>query len=198
MNTSDTVSTDSAAYLSPLGRFSGVVRILMAVVLFSATLPVGLADASVLRATVSTPVAEAAEINLPGNLSDQAFLDETNTARMESGLLSLIENVELTAAAKAKAEDMLQYGYWNHFRPSDNKAPWDFIKESGYSYRVAGENLARGFVTASGTTNAWLASPTHRANLLSVKYTDVGFATVSGTDQNGAPAFITVQMFGSR
>ena len=132
-------------------------------------------------------------------LSTAAFLDETNAARIDNGLPPLRLNAELSAAASRKAADMLALGYWGHFRPAGDqpKAPWDFIHEAGYDYHYAGENLARGFKTAHGITAAWMASPTHRANLLSPNYTEVGFATVEMYAPNSAPVLLTVQMFGS-
>jgi uncharacterized protein YkwD len=111
---------------------------------------------------------------------------------------SLSLNDELTAAAQAKAADMVAKGYWDHFRPSDHKAPWDFISEAGYTYRVAGENLARGFHTPAGITKAWVASPTHLANLISPKYDEVGYASVLSTEADGSQVILTVEMFGHR
>ena len=131
-------------------------------------------------------------------IPEQQLVDETNMYRGEAGLSPLRENDQLTAAAEAKAEDMLTNHYWDHFRPSDGKAPWDFIDESGYHYSVAGENLARGFQSAQGITQAWMASPAHAANLLSQKYEDVGFATVYGYDDQGNRVILTVEMLGAR
>jgi len=144
-----------------------------------------------------TPV-QAAEASVEEPIPIQDFLAATNAARLQAGEPALHLDAELDAAALNKAIDMKTQGYWDHFRPSDHKAPWDFMTEAGYNYKVAGENLARGFRTANGITNAWLNSPAHRANLLSPKYTDVGFADVEGVDASGNPAILTVQMFGSR
>jgi|GEM_PF-4427035 len=131
-------------------------------------------------------------------ISVQDFLAETNTDRIANGLAPLQLNVQLVNAAQAKAHDMIINHYWDHFRPSDHKAPWDFITEAGYTYHYAGENLARGFKTAHGVTTAWMASPAHRANLLSPNFKDVGFATIMGTDDQGNPALYTVQLFGAK
>ena len=74
---------------------------------------------------------------------------------------------------------MLEYGYWDHNSPS-GRTPWIFIKSSGYKYVYAGENLAKGFSNAEDVVKAWMASPDHRANMLSQNYQDVGFAVKSG------------------
>lgn len=150
----------------------------------------------------SVPVAVAQEASQPVHLhqvfAQEDFLTLTNQARQIRGLAPLKLNDQLVQAAEAKAADMVDKGYWEHFRPGDNKAPWAFIEEAGYDYKNAGENLARGFKTPAGITNAWMASPTHRANLLSTHYTEVGFASVQGVNDNGQPVLITVQMFGSK
>jgi uncharacterized protein YkwD len=126
------------------------------------------------------------------------LLEATNSARLERGLPALRLDSQLMAAAARKVLDMREKGYWDHFRPSDNKAPWDFITESGYRYTVAGENLARGFQSVQGITKAWLESPAHRANLLSDRYTDIGFADAIITQPDGTRLPVTVQMFASR
>ena len=130
--------------------------------------------------------------------TERDFLAATNAARIANGVPPLVLNAELSTAAAQKVLDMKKNNYWDHFRPSDHKAPWDFMKEAGYDYKVAGENLARGFNSVQAITDAWMASPAHRANLLSDKYTDIGFADLEVNDANGNPVLLTVQMFGSR
>jgi uncharacterized protein YkwD len=137
------------------------------------------------------------EAPLTSAINPEDFLNETNSARVAAGLPPLQLNQELSSAAAAKAQDMVTLGYWDHFRPSDQKAPWDFITEAGYHYHYAGENLARGFKTAHGITEAWLASPSHRANLLSTHYTEVGFASQVETTSNGEKILLSVQLFGA-
>ena len=152
------------------------------------------------------PVALAVDPHSPFNtantnqqvFSQEDFLRLTNAAREDVGLSELSLNDRLSAAAQAKVRDMVNNGYWDHFRPTDHKAPWTFIREAGYDYTIAGENLARGYRTPQGITRAWLASPTHRANILSPKYTEVGFASMETFDAQGAPVVLTVQMFGGR
>lgn len=130
------------------------------------------------------------------NMSVNDLLLLTNIARQQNNLPVLQLNGELTAAAQAKAANMFSENYWAHNSPS-GKTPWDFIKGAGYNYIYAGENLARGFSTAQDTMNAWMASPDHRANILSPNYQDVGFAIAQGnlTGDNGT--VLVVEEFGS-
>lgn len=120
----------------------------------------------------------------------------TNYERVINKLSPLSTNNQLTKAAEAKALDLKNKDYFDHFRPGDGKKPWDFIEEAGYQWRVAGENLARGYQTSGQVVAAWMASDTHRKNILNYRYEEVGIATIEGT-KDGLPVTITVQMFGT-
>lgn len=126
--------------------------------------------------------------------SSQDVLLSINTSRIEQGKPALEWNAQLAAAAEAKASDMLAKDYWAHTNP-EGREPWDFIASAGYSYTVAGENLARNFSNVQSMTTAWLASPTHRANLLHDNYTQTGIAVVDGV-MEGKQTTLVVQMFG--
>lgn len=123
------------------------------------------------------------------------LLSGTNAERQSRGMTPLTYNVTLSKAAAAKAQDMFQYNYWAHNSPQ-GKTPWVFITGAGYTYTVAGENLAKNFSTSQGVVDAWMASPTHRENILKPSYKDVGFAIVNGT-LNGEETTLVVQMFGA-
>ena len=120
----------------------------------------------------------------------------TNEKRLSAGLSPVSENPQLSQAALAKGADMLAKGYWAHVAP-DGVQPWAFISNAGYSYRYAGENLARDFSNPSATVDAWMASPTHKDNLLSPKYKEIGVAVVEG-NLAGVDTTIVVQMFGTK
>jgi hypothetical protein len=130
------------------------------------------------------------------NIAVEDLLKHTNEERDERGRTPLILNERLSVAALKKADHMLSNDYWAHNSP-DGTTPWKFIKESGYVYVYAGENLARGFSESGEVVNAWMASPTHRDNMLSNNYQDVGFAIVAG-NLNGEDTVLVVEMFGGR
>lgn len=119
----------------------------------------------------------------------------TNSARAREGLGSLSTNSKLTSAAYAKAQDMFANQYFAHTSPA-GKTPWDFIIGSGYSYTYAGENLGIGYTDTSGLFGDWMASSTHRANILNSNFREIGIAVVSGTYE-GAETIIAVQEFGA-
>lgn len=120
----------------------------------------------------------------------------TNEKRVASGLSPLSENGQLSQAALAKGGDMLAKDYWAHVSP-DGVQPWTYISNAGYKYRYAGENLARDFSNPSAAVDAWMASPTHKDNLLSPKYKEIGVAVVEGS-LAGVDTTIVVQMFGTK
>ncbi|MDO8488416.1 MAG: CAP domain-containing protein [bacterium] len=129
-------------------------------------------------------------------ISPDEIVRLTNSRRQEKGLNTLQMNGELSAAASSKAADMVARGYWAHVSPNGTQ-PWYFITNAGYQYRYAGENLARDFSDAGSIVQAWMDSPTHRDNLLSSRYKDIGVAVVDG-QLDGRDTTLVVQMFGTQ
>lgn len=62
-----------------------------------------------------------------------------------------------------------------------------FVSQADYSY--AGENLARGFNNPRDMFDAFMASPTHKSNILGTQYQAIGIGNACG---------ITVVFFGGR
>lgn len=118
----------------------------------------------------------------------------TNLERGFNNVATLKENTTLARAAEAKARDMAKKGYFAHVGP-DGKEPWAWLREAGYSYSSAGENLAVRFNESADVVNAWMASPTHRANIVKRAYTEIGVGTAQGM-YKGSPATFVVQYFG--
>jgi hypothetical protein len=131
------------------------------------------------------------------DLSPAQLLTATNSQRQAAGDETLRLNNRLTAAAQAKANDMVTQNYWSHDTPS-GQAPWSFVSAAGYSYRTAGENLAYGFNSSQQVMNGWMHSPEHRANVLNTTYTEVGFAMASSANYIGqGPETLVVAMYAS-
>src|SRR3989304_2374531 len=130
------------------------------------------------------------------NISPSEVINLTNQKRVEAGLPALEYSAPLTQAAKAKGEHMIAQDYWAHVAP-DGTDPWSFFLNSGYKYRYAGENLARDFTNPTSAVDAWMASPSHRENMLSGKYKEIGIGVVEG-DMAGVDTTIIVQFFGTK
>jgi len=128
------------------------------------------------------------------NINVNDLLKYTNDKRSVAGVDALIVSPKLTEAAQKKAEHMFKNNYWAHVAP-DGTDPWSFIISADYDYLYAGENLAKNFNSSKDVVEAWYKSPSHRENLLSDKYVDVGFAAVNGV-LDGYQTTLVVQMFG--
>lgn len=130
------------------------------------------------------------------NTSIGGLLSSTNAERSANGVGALSVNSKLNAAAQAKAQDMVTRNYWSHQTP-DGQQPWVFVTNAGYQYLSAGENLAYGFATSSGTITGWMNSPAHKANLLGANFTEVGFGIANSENfvSNG-PQTVVVAMYG--
>jgi len=129
------------------------------------------------------------------NVRVEDLLEYTNLERQQLGLQSLKLDSKLNNAAYSKATDMFSNNYWAHTSPSGVQ-PWSFIVDSGYDYIYAGENLARDFNNSKSVIKAWMNSPTHRDNIISSNYEQIGFAVVNGK-LNGEETTLVVEMFGS-
>lgn len=136
----------------------------------------------------------ASKLNYLATILPTVLVAETNSSRVEIGQNELTANDTLAYAAQLKANDMAEKGYFAHISP-DGTTPWYWIQKAGYSYSDAGENLAVNFVDSEEVHNAWMNSPTHRANILRDGFTEIGIATASGV-YNGRSAIFVVQYFG--
>ena len=128
------------------------------------------------------------------SITADQVVSQTNSKRQELGLPPLQSSGALAQAAQLKAADMFANQYWAHTSPQ-GKEPWDFIRTAGYSYQAAGENLARDFMGTGEMIDAWMNSPTHKANIVNSRYQEIGIAVVNG-NLDGTDTTLVVQMFG--
>ncbi|MBI4034498.1 hypothetical protein HY380_01215 [Candidatus Saccharibacteria bacterium] len=131
-------------------------------------------------------------------MSRDGLLSSANAQRATENLPDLRLNARLDKAAQVKANDMAKRDYWSHSAPG-GKSPWTFVLMQNYDYRKLGENLAAGFGDSTAVTRAWLASPTHRQNLMDSAYSDVGFGVANIADYSaagGGPMTLVVAYYG--
>lgn len=143
-----------------------------------------------LLSVFSTSFAQASDITA------DMVIKLTNKAREKAGVAVLVKNDLLKKAAEKKAQDMINKNYFAHISP-EGKSPWDWIQESGYDYRYAGENLAINFTSAEDEQEAWMDSPSHRKNILNPDYEEIGVAVKEGII-DGNKTIVTVQEFGTK
>jgi uncharacterized protein YkwD len=129
------------------------------------------------------------------NLEEEIFI-EVNQVRKKYNLSELKNNPFLKNAAKHKTLDMIDHQYFAHVSPEDKK--WsDFIKEEGYDYLFAGENLAKDYDNSKEIISAWIESPTHKENILNPEYVDTGVAVTFNRTSIGSGVLIA-QEFGKK
>ena len=106
--------------------------------------------------------------------TEQQVVDLVNTARARQGLAPLSVSNDLTNAAEGYANAMATGNFFAHQAPNGST----FItRDEAAGYRhwsFLGENIAAGQTTPQQVVAAWLASPEHRANILSTKATQIG------------------------
>lgn len=85
----------------------------------------------------------------------------------------------LAKVAAKHSADMARKDYFSH-NSRNGDSPFDRIKDAGYRYSTAGENIAAGFRTPASVVKAWLKSPGHCRNIMKKGYTELGVGYASG------------------
>lgn len=127
-------------------------------------------------------------------ITPENLIELTNRERLSAGLNALTTNQQLTEAAKAKGEAIIETQTFKHTINDKKFSGW--VREAGYDYSYVGENLAIDFTTSEGVITAWENSPLHKKNLLSPFYQEIGLAAVNGEFQ-GQDTTVVVQIFGA-
>jgi uncharacterized protein YkwD len=127
-------------------------------------------------------------------ISVDGIIYYTNIERVKVGLNPLTKNTKLNNSATSKIDDMFMGQYFEHTAPNGKTAA-DLVKSFDYKFQIVGENLALGiFQTDKSLVQAWMDSPTHRANILNPKYTEIGAAVGIG-DYKSQKQWLAVQHF---
>ncbi len=114
--------------------------------------------------------------------------DRVNACRSERGMSSYAINDTLSKVAMERAEELSRV--YSHMRPDGTKC-FTLMKEKGYTYRRAAENIAYGQGSVNEVFDAWMNSAGHRKNILG-DYREMGIGVYQS---NGV--YYWVQEFGS-
>lgn len=158
-------------------------------------IPLVLLVLSTFLVSLAQPIQRHGVLAYATSMSQDGLLDATNQQRINNAVGALALSQTLSAAAQAKANDMIARNYWSHNTP-DGQEPWVFFNNVGYKFSKAGENLAYGFLTSSETVTGWMNSQAHKDNLLDPVFTEVGFGFANGENFNSSgPETVVVAMY---
>jgi uncharacterized protein YkwD len=136
--------------------------------------------------------APALAVNSPEAELMSLLVTQTNQIRYAAGCPQVHVEQDLVVASVRQSGYMATTGNFSHIGPDGST----FVArafDAGYT-TPAGENIAWGYSTATEVMNAWMASPSHRANILNCAAQSIGTGVVYASD--GTP-YVT-QVFGWR
>jgi len=159
----------------PIGARSAPSKSFALVVLALAALGPTVASSQVLKPAV---------VSAGGGLSatEQALASAINDARAANGLPALQIDTDLESAARDHVQNMIVTDGFTHDLVK-NGVDYPFSQWIGWydSSGCDGENIAwySPSLTPDKAVQMWLASPGHRANMLSASFTKLGVALVT-------------------
>lgn len=145
---------------------------------------------------VATPAPSPTSAPVSTELSalEDYILQQTNAERAKVGAKTLVMDPTLRPLAQSRSQDMAVRNYFDHLTP-DGKKVFDMLRELGYPYSTAGENIAMNTYPLSSSAQAafkgWMNSSGHKANILATKYGRIGVGAYRRTS-DGAVYFTQV------
>jgi uncharacterized protein YkwD len=172
------VHTDSADVDVVMARG---LRTLLLIALVASTAVLALPAAAAPTGTRATGSLSSLEVGV---------LQQLNAIRAAHGLPPLKLSTRLEAASAQHSREMVTDGYFDH-SSYDGTAFWRRIgrwyRQSGFGYWSVGENLLWSTPTVEPAValQQWMASPEHRANILSRRWREIGVSAVHVTAAPG-------------
>ena len=106
------------------------------------------------------------------------MIKEINKERKAAGLKAITLNTKLNRTAQAKAKDMFNYEYFDHYSPR-LKMFYNQYQNAKIKYNCGGENIAlNNCEDVNFVMERWMSSKSHKKNILYKKYTKVGIGKV--------------------
>ena len=102
-----------------------------------------------------------------------AVLDGLNNERASRGLPALLEQDEVTQAARRHSRDMAENDFTSH-TGSDGSNAGQRLEEACYEWWTWGEIIAWGYGSSSNVIDAWMNSDLHRDIILSEDFVHFG------------------------
>lgn len=145
--------------------------------------------------TPPTPTPESG-CDATGNAGyESTVLDLIHQERQNQGLPAYTLSVQLRSVARDHSQDMACNAFFSH-TGSDGSSVGDRVSAADYTWSWVGENI---FATSAASSIApqqafdwWMNSSGHRANILSVNYTEIGIGYVYSADSTYGSYFTAV------
>lgn len=123
------------------------------------------------------------------------IFNQINEERKEHSLSPLKLNKAITYVAREHSEDMARRSYFSHKTP-EGITVYDRLINNSLYFLLAGENIAvYDSDYLNETVSGWMQSPSHRANVLSDEYNEVGVGVFCVF--NGTYCYVTADFVGT-
>ena len=130
-------------------------------------------------------LAPAAESLEPSERSPEQVEQRVNRVRVDRHLKPLRRSRELARAAQQHADDMARNGYLSHTN-LEGRNPLERVQTAGIEgFRLLAENIGESNIAGdriAAVIEAWLASPSHRKNLLNPAFNHTGIGAAETPD----------------
>lgn len=118
----------------------------------------------------------SADCNGGNSTFEQQVVGIINQERANAGLAALSVNGNISSAALGHSQDMANNNFLSH-TGSDGSDLAARFRAAGYAYRTGAENIYGGagpHNSASSAVSFWMGSESHRSNILSSTFTEIG------------------------
>lgn len=130
-------------------------------------------------------LAPAAESLEPSEWSPEQVEQRVNRVRVDRHLKPLRRSRELARAAQQHADDMARNGYLSHTN-LEGRNPLERVQTAGIEgFRLLAENIGESNIAGdriAAVIEAWLASTSHRKNLLNPAFNHTGIGAAETPD----------------
>ncbi|ORZ41117.1 allergen V5/Tpx-1 family protein [Catenaria anguillulae PL171] len=154
-----------------------------------------------LRLVALIAFAVLAHVALAQEAYQREMLRQVNEFRQRNGARPLCLERRLITAAEVHSRDMAARRFMDH-TGSNGKSPFQRMRDQGYQFSNAAENIAfgsaPGFNDVARPMNSWINSAGHRRNLLNAQLKQLGVARAEGACRNGRGRCVYwTQVFGT-
>jgi len=106
---------------------------------------------------------------------EEELLELVNLVRWENGQLPPLKgDPQLDASSEGHSQAMASRDFFAHCDLDTGLSPFQRMRNAGYAFHAAGENIAAGSTGPAAVLSGWMNSAGHRQQLLSTSYREIG------------------------